>query len=128
MIYLDSSVALAQVMSERRRPPDSFWRHDMISSRLLQYEVWNRVHAYGADRQRLNDVRRLLDEIDFVEMTEDVLARALSPFDGPVRTLDGLHLATLQHLSARGATVALASYDSRLLASARGMGFETVAP
>ena len=53
---------------------------------------------------------------------------ALGPFELPVRTLDGLHLATMHYLGATGAPVGLASYDSRLLASAKSMGFETVSP
>jgi len=37
MIYLDSSVALAQLLKEKRRPSDAFWEHQMVSSRLLEY-------------------------------------------------------------------------------------------
>ena len=45
MTYLDSSVALAQIFAEDRRPPEDLWGESLAASRLLHYEVWNRVHA-----------------------------------------------------------------------------------
>jgi hypothetical protein len=45
----------------------------------------------------------------------------LEPFPIPVRTLDGLHLASIEFLRARRQTVELASYDERLLAGARAL-------
>jgi len=47
LIYLDASVALAHLLAEDRRPPASLWEEPLISSRLLQYEIWVRIHAYG---------------------------------------------------------------------------------
>ena len=32
-------------------PRPRFWEEDLVSSRLLEYEVWNRVNAYGSDRR-----------------------------------------------------------------------------
>ncbi|WP_375462259.1 hypothetical protein [uncultured Enterovirga sp.] len=61
-------------------------------------------------------------------MTGDTLVRALRPFPNAVRTLDGLHLATMDHLRVRGVRTTLASYDQRLLAAAQAMGFDTVEP
>jgi len=55
-------------------------------------------------------------------LTPPVLARALQPFPVPVRTLDRLHLATIEFIRAQGETVELASYDNRLLAAARALG------
>jgi hypothetical protein len=42
MIYLDSSVALAHLLAEDRFPPDLLWDQQLVSSRLLECEVWNR--------------------------------------------------------------------------------------
>ena len=64
----------------------------------------------------------LLSRIDLIELSETVLARALRPFPVAVRTLDGLHLATLEYVGHREAPVQLASYDQRLLAAARALG------
>ena len=55
-------------------------------------------------------------------MTPPVLARALQPFPVPVRTLDVLHLATIDFIRGQGETVELASYDSLLLMAARALG------
>ena len=128
MIYLDSSVALAHVLSQERYPTDAFWQQPMTSSRLLRYEVWNRLHAYGADADRHGKARAILRRVGYQEMSENVLARALTPFPLVVRTLDGLHLATMDHLRAQGLSTTLASYDLRLLAVAEAMGFQTVQP
>ena len=121
MIYIDGSVALAQLLSENRIPAASFWREHLVSSRLLQYEVWNRAHAYGFTGSRLDDVRALLDLIDLTDMNRAVLARALEAFPIAVRTLDALHLATLASLRQAGAVAALASYDGRMLDAARAL-------
>jgi hypothetical protein len=56
-----------------------------------------------------------------------VLARALEPFRKPVRTLDTLHLASMEFLRAHGQTVELASYDERLTAAARDLGISIYA-
>ena len=122
MIYIDSSVVLARLLFEARSPPEEFWLAQFVSSRLLEYEVWNRVHAYGLAGSPANEARALLTGIDLVEMSKPVLAKALEPFPIPLRTLDSLHLATMDFLHNRGEEVELASYDARLIAAARALG------
>jgi predicted nucleic acid-binding protein len=122
VIYLDSSVALAHLFAEDRRPPEDLWREILTASRLLSYEVWNRVHSRRLDRLHGEKIRDILDAVTFVELTPIVLARALEPFPRPVRTLDALHLATMEFLRSQGQSVELASYDTRLLAGARSLG------
>jgi predicted nucleic acid-binding protein len=39
-----------------------------------------------------------------------------------LRTLDALHLATIEHLRSRRGFVELASYDNRLIAAAQTLG------
>ena len=124
MIYLDTSVALATLLLADRRPPVEFWEQPRVSSRLLQYEVWSRVHAYDLVRSHGADASAFLSGVSFVELTPDVLARALEPFAKPVRTLDALHLASMDFLRRQGLAVTLASYDDRLAAAARQMKFE----
>lgn len=122
MIYLDSSVALAHVFGEQRSVPTSFWDEPLTSSRLLEYEVWNRLHARGIATTHGEAARQLLERVTFIALTADVLARALEPFPVPMRTLDGLHLATINYLRGRGEQVGLASFDKRLLAGAQALG------
>ena len=122
MTYIDSSVALAQLFVEDRRPPESLWDEVLIASRLFSYEVSNRVYARRIERIHEEKVRAMLDAVAFVELTPIVLARALEPFPRPVRTLDALHLATIEFLRGQGQRIELASYDDRLLEGARALG------
>jgi hypothetical protein len=121
VIYLDTSVALAHLLSEDQVPPESIWRQTLVASRLLEYEVWNRIHARGLGRSHGEEARNLIGRIALIELAPPVLARALEPFPVPVRTLDGLHLASIEFLRAHRQTVELASYDERLLAGARAL-------
>jgi len=98
-----------------------------VSSRLLEYEVWNRVHAYGLTGSHAKEARVLLIGIELVEMERPVLARALEPLPLPLRTLDALHLATMHFLRSRTDAVELASYDNRLAVAAQALGIPLAA-
>ena len=121
MIYLDTSVALAQLLAEDRLPPESLWQQSLVSSRLLEYEIWTRIHARKLTRSHADTVRALVGRIALIELSPPVLARALEPFPKPVRTLDALHLASIEFLRNQGQIVRLASYDSRLVDAARAL-------
>lgn len=121
MIYLDTSVALAHLLAEDRSPPESIWAETLVSSRLLEYEVWNRINTRRLERSHGEAARALIGRVALIELAPPVLARALEPFLVPVRTLDALHLASIEFLRARGQTIALASFDERLLAAARAL-------
>ena len=125
MIYLDSSVVLAQLFAEDRQPPEDLWGESLTASRLLQYEVWARVHARRLEASHGDKVRHLLDGVAYIELTPPVLARALESFPAAVRTLDALHLATMDFLRGHGQAIELASYDARLLAAARALRIPT---
>ena len=75
MIYIDSSVALAQLLFEPRSPPAQFWREELVSSRLLEYEIWNRVHAYDPAGSNIDPARTLLMGVELLELDRVVLAR-----------------------------------------------------
>ena len=122
MIYADTSVALAQLFAEDRRPPASFWTETLVSSRLLEYEIWTRLHARGATASRAEAAQEVIARISLLELAPIVLARALDPFPVSMRTLDALHLASCQFLRDRGQRVELASYDSRMTSAASALG------
>jgi len=124
MIYLDTSVALAELFAEDRRPADALWREPLISSRLLEYELWTRVNARGAGATHGEAVRELLARVSLVELAPAALARALEPFPLPVRTLDALHLATVHFLASRRQRVTLATYDDRMRGCAQKLGID----
>lgn len=123
MIYLDTSVVLARLFAEDRSPPDGFWSQTLVASRLLEFEVFNRVHARGATASHAGDARQLVDRVNLLEMSGPVLSRALLPFAQPLRTLDALHLATMDFLRGQGLALTVATYDRRLAAAAVGLGF-----
>jgi hypothetical protein len=87
----------------------------LIASRLLEYELWVRIHARDLARSHGEAVRELLGRIAFVELLPIVLARAPGPFPLPVPTLDALPLASIDFVRSRRQTVSLASYDDRML-------------
>lgn len=124
MIYLDSLVAFAHLLVEDRVPPAALWAEPLVSSRLLEYELWTRIHARRLGSSHGDMVRALLGRVALLELAAPVLARALEPFPTPVRTPDALHLASLEFLRSHGQTVRLASYDERLLSAARRLGIE----
>jgi predicted nucleic acid-binding protein len=121
MIYLDTSVALAHLLGETTVPPAALWDEPLVSSRLLEYELWTRVHGKGLSASHADEVRQLLGTVALLEMSSLVLARALEPFPVPVRTLDALHLASMEYLRTRGEKPRLATYDERLLRAARAL-------
>ena len=122
MIYLDSSMALAHLLAEDRFPPDTLWDQPLVSSRLLECEVWNHINARRLEDSHGDDARALVNRIAMIEMVPPVLRRALDPFPAPVRTLDAIHLAAIEFIRAQGASVQLASYDERMLGAARLLG------
>jgi predicted nucleic acid-binding protein len=123
LIYLDTSVALAHLLAEDRAPPDRLWQEPLISSRLIEYEVWTRIHARKLTRSHADEVRSLLSRLALIELATPVLARALEPFPSPVRTLDAFHLASMEFHRKQGQAVTLASYDERLISGARALRF-----
>ena len=121
MIYLDSSVALAHLLAEDRVPSRRLWDETLTSSRLLEYEVWTRIHARRLASSHGESVRALVGRVALVELAPPVLSRALEPFPRPVRTLDALHLASMDFLRTQGQAVELATYDDRLAQAARDL-------
>jgi predicted nucleic acid-binding protein len=122
VIYLDTSVALAHLLAEDRGPPDSIWEAELVSSRLLEYELWNRIHSRDLERSHGDLVRLLLARLAWLELLPEVLGRATRPFPAPVRTLDALHLASVAFLRERGREPVLATYDERMAGVATAMG------
>jgi predicted nucleic acid-binding protein len=108
-------------------PSAPFWDSELASSRLLEYEVWNRIHARQLGPSLGSEARSLLAGIKLIELSEAVLARALEPRPTTVRTLDALHLATVEHLRVRGSPLELACYDNRLIAAARAIAIPIAA-
>lgn len=123
VIYVDSSVILSALLDQEVYPSDAFWDEELISSRLACYEVWNRLHAYQVPASTQENARQLLQTLTLVAFDAAHLERALHPFPLPVKTLDGLHLATMDQIRLAGRELQLATYDLRLARGAKAMGF-----
>jgi predicted nucleic acid-binding protein len=124
VIYLDTSVVLAQLLAEDRRPDPALWRNPLATSRLLEYEVWTALHRLRLARSHGEAARAILARLAFVELRPESLSRALDPFPKAVRTLDALHLASADFLRRLGQDVEIASYDERRVAAARALKFK----
>ena len=118
---------LAWLLAEDQRPNDALWNETLVASRLLEYEVWTRLHARDLFDALGESARNLLGRVAFVEMAPRVLGRAVEGFPLPLRTLDALHLASFSFLLESGQTVRLASYDQRMLDVAQALGWPLVA-
>ena len=125
MIYVDTSVVLAHLLAEDRRPPDALWRETLVSSALLEYEAWTRIHARKLAKSHGEALRAVLGRVARIELIAEVLGRASERFPTEVRTLDALHLASMQFLVQQGQSVALATYDRRMLAAAKKLKLRT---
>jgi hypothetical protein len=121
MIYVETSVLLAQLLAEDRSPPTPLWDNQLVTSRLTEYEVWTRIHARHLGPSHGEAVRLLLSRLSWLELTPTVLVRALEPWPLALRTLDALHLASVEFLRNRGQSVSMASYGERMIRGASSL-------
>lgn len=121
MIYVDTSVLLAHLLAEDRRPPRRLWERPLIASRLIEYELWTRIHARDLVGSHSEAARHVLARVSMVELSPLALRRALEPFPAPVRTLDALHLASMDYLRSQRVPLSLATYDERMASVADRM-------
>ncbi|MBI2890276.1 MAG: PIN domain-containing protein [Nitrospirae bacterium] len=128
MIYLDSSVLLAELFAEDRAPEPGFWQLPTVSSRLLEYEAWVNVNLRNLASTHGKRLLELMDGVEFVELHPLSLARALEPFPRPVRTLDALHLATAHFIREQGSSIEFATYDRVQAEAARALKFTVLEP
>lgn len=117
---------LAQCLAEDVKPPATLWGEPLVSSRLIEYETLVRVQALGLDARHGENARELLSRISMLELSPPVLERALEPFPVSVRTLDALHLASVEFLRARRIPVSIATYDRRMLTAATALDIDVV--
>lgn len=133
--YLAPSVLLRVVLGQRSRLKD--WRavREGVVSALAEVEclrTLDRLRFRGAISDhdlsiRREAVYRLLEEIEIVEPTRPILARASLPLATPVGTLDAIHLATaMLWRESSSADLVFATHDAALGIAARASGFTVV--
>ncbi len=96
----------------------------MVSSALARTEVLRALLGGGAPA--LASGRRVLARIDLIRLNDRVLISAgtLEPMD--LRSLDAIHLAAAGRLGSDLGEIV--TYDERMAAAARSMGFKVSAP
>jgi predicted nucleic acid-binding protein len=137
MRYVESS-ALVAAFLEADAPARKALRAPgrRVSSMLTLAEAHRAVRrAQGMGRLTAADQRRVARGLStfarrcaWVTVSDDILTRAGGPFPvEPLRTLDAIHLATLESLGEPPQLVSVITRDVRIADNARAMGY-TVAP
>lgn len=125
--YLDSSAIVKLAVAE---PESSALRSflgsrgPLVSSALARTEVGRALLPLGAVGARRGN--QVLTRLHLIAISDRVLDAAARLLPTELRSLDALHLATAQQL---GHSLAqLVTYDQRMLATARELGWTVVAP
>jgi len=130
--YLDSSVVLRIVL----RAPNALAEWGMIaehtSSALLRVECLRTLERLRFEEEipeeeiarRVKEVLLVMESVRLLSITSSVLARASEPFDGPLKSLDAIHLATAIEWRRQGnVDLVFATHDRQLSRAARAAGF-----
>lgn len=125
--YLDSSGIVKLVVAEaesaalrqylRRRRP-------LVSSALARTEVGRALLPFGAGPVRRG--AEVLSRLELVRVSDRLLEAAARLQPVEMRSLDAIHLATAQQLG--GSLARLVTYDARMSATAKSLGWTVVAP
>lgn len=136
LCYVETSLLLAALFEEDAEAKQLLRRSThRITSALTLAEAWRAVvrvrQADRLDAHQLQSVTRALrtfaKRCEVVAVNEDVLTRAGRPFPvEPVRTLDAIHLATLELLGDAPALVSVFSRDRRVRENALAAGYTVV--
>ncbi|MDE0109138.1 MAG: hypothetical protein OXN96_15085 [Bryobacterales bacterium] len=87
-------MALAHLLAEVRCPSTALWDGSLVASRLVEYEIWARLHAYKLPESHGEAAHGIIECIALVELLPPAVERASDEFPYPVSTLDSVHLAT----------------------------------
>jgi len=133
--YLDSSAALRLVLGQPGALREWSAVEGGVVSALVEVECLRSL-----DRWRLRErtpeakatlrreaVYRLLETVEVVELTREVLSRAAQPLPVALGTLDAIHLATAVLWSERTRSpLVMATHDAALGLAARAVGLRVI--
>jgi predicted nucleic acid-binding protein len=131
--YIESSALVAallehdeQVLKSLRRPTrqiTSSLTFAEAARAIVRARVGGRLSA-DAERAAVRALRQFERRCYVVAITEDVLERVKRPFPvEPVRTLDAMHLATVEILGEPPALVTVLTRDGRVRENAIALGY-----
>jgi len=121
VIYSDTSVALAHLLAEDRAPPERLWQEELISSRLLEYEIWTRIHALKLAHTHADDVRSLLKPGRTGRTLAAGARQSFGAFSEASPHPRRPPFASIEFLRTQGQRISVAVYDGRLLDAARAL-------
>lgn len=131
-VYLDSSVVLRIIFGERGRLAEWDDIEESVASVLLHVECYRSIDrarvSRATDAQKILEQRdataTVLERITLLDITPEVIARAVQPLPFTIRTLDALHLATaMQWREKNQRDLAFATHDAQLGEAAQRVGF-----
>ena len=98
-----------------------------VTRALLRARASRRIEVQ-VERAGLRHLRKFERSSTVVAVSDEILARAGRPFPAePVRTLDAIHLATLESLGDTPQLMTVVTRDARVARNARALGY-AVAP
>jgi hypothetical protein len=132
--YVESSALVAAVLEGDAAARSAIGAPGrLVTSRLTLAEAHRAVlRARVTGRLEPDDERRLIRGLDtfsrrceLMAVSEQVLLRAGRPFPvEPVRTLDAIHLASVEALGEPPQLVTVIARDARVVANARALGYD----
>ncbi len=128
-IYLDTSALVKLVVAEGESQAlkhflDAHADDSLFSAALARTELIRAVAPSGA--QAIADARDLLNRLDTVMLTRQLLDDAGTLLPLRLRSLDAIHLAAAQR--AGDSLRVVITYDARMLSAATDLGISTASP
>ena len=125
-IYLDSSALVKLVATENE---SAALEKALIAVENLASCNLARVEIIRAARQKgravVERARRLLANVELIQLDDELLDLA-AELEGPLRSLDAIHLAAALELGDE--LDAVVTYDSQMARAAESLGLRVVAP
>lgn len=125
--YLDSSAIVKLAVAEAESAALRGYlrrRRSLVSSALARTEVGRALSPFGPVAVRRG--AEVLARMDLVRVSDRLLEAAARLPPAELRSLDAIHLATVQELGADLARVI--TYDERMSVAAEALGWTVVAP
>jgi uncharacterized protein len=132
VIYMDTSALTKLLIAEPETLELRTWLiaqrgtgEYVATSAIGRIELMRVVARYGESGQS-ERARYLLDGLDILPLTEQVLALAETVGPPSLRALDAIHLAAAAQIKRE--LTAFVTYDHRLLDGCRAVGFTAASP
>jgi predicted nucleic acid-binding protein len=134
--YIESSALVAAIMERDAEVSTQVSEiGQRVTSALTLAEAMRavvRARAAGRigpreERSALRDFQRFARRCVVIPVTEEVLTRVARPFpDEPIRTLDAIHLGTIESLGETPQLVTVVTRDDRIARNARALGYHVL--